>query len=292
MKSRLHLHIRSIILTGFTLLIFKLVVSGDLYNFISPKMLPYFYFTLIVLFILGYVQHTRKNQDEQEIHCDCNHEHSYSSSYVKSLVIYSLFIIPIFTGLFFSNHTLGSAMADKKGFKYESKADSSSSNEQNSDGNAESEDDYAIDESAVITPKELYPDLYQTLLSSETISLEPDQYIGTINLIEEEPHSFKGKEIMVKGFVYREPTFDANRIVIGRFGVSCCVADAGIYGIMAEGKDFSSYESDSWVEVTGTLNVAHFKGWDLPLIEVTSIKNIQEPKKAYVYENIDYSNVP
>lgn len=33
-------YIRGIILVGFTLLLFKLVISGDITNFIAPRMLP------------------------------------------------------------------------------------------------------------------------------------------------------------------------------------------------------------------------------------------------------------
>lgn len=306
MNTKTHVLIRGIILTGFTLLVFKLLVTQNLLNYIAPKMMPFFYFTFLVLFVLSWVQFNRKDNTEEGegVHCNCNHEESYSRSYRKAFITYSLFIVPLFIGFLFSDHTLGSAMAEKKGFKYELEKDTapisnkvtlvedstqglpSESDENNYDTSEDAED------FGIVTPKDLYPDYYKEMLGQDKIRVNADNHISTINLLEQEPDKFLDKTITLTGFIYREESFDKNRIVVGRFGVSCCVADAGIFGLLVEGEDLSVHPTDSWVQVTGTLSSVDFNGWELPMIKLSSIKSVQKPKQAYVYEEIDYSKLP
>ncbi|QST01327.1 TIGR03943 family protein [Pontibacillus sp. ALD_SL1] len=300
MKRHHHIFIRSVILLGFTLLLFKLMVTGNIYNYIAPKMLPYFYFALIVFMILGGRQFLRGDR-EKEAACGCNHEHTYSTSTIKSLSIYLLFIIPVISGFLFSEHTLGASVAKKKGYQFaqieettESRVEVPTENNQQEgvkQPEVPAEPDETSLENSVITPKDMYPDRYKEMSTEEKIVLNDDNYISTINLLEEEPETFAGKSIVIRGFVYREPNFPSSRIVVGRFGVSCCVADAGIYGIMAEGKQVLNYNEDTWIEVHGTVQTAMFNDWQLPIIELSSIHEIKKPKQTYVYEDIDYSNL-
>ncbi|KGX84617.1 TIGR03943 family putative permease subunit [Pontibacillus marinus] len=316
MNQKTHMLFRSVILTGFTLLVFKLLVTQDLFNYIAPKMQPFFYFTLIVLFILSYVQFSRKNQKEEDTHCNCNHEHSYTKSFKKSFLVYGLFILPIFSGFLYSDHTLGSEMAKKKGFKYEIASDSNETpdnpenlnnqsetkpkmeeekeieNTNNTSQENNSQNDQGTNLNGILTPKKLYPERYKKMLQTDRFHLSADNYIGTINILEEEPNTFKGKSIKFNGFIFREDSFNSNQIVVGRMGVSCCVADAGIFGLMVKGSDFSSFPTDSWVEVTGTIIVKKYKGWSLPMVKMKSIKKIKKPTQPYVYENIDFNNLP
>jgi len=312
MNNKIHNLARGVILTGFTLLVFKLLVTQDLFNYIAPKMQPFFYFTLIVLFILSYVQFKRKNEDE-ETHCDCTHNHSYSKSFKRSFVMYSLFILPIFSGFLFSDHTLGSEMAKKKGFKYDLSASQSETPKNIDDSDEQTKIDSETIESneetdinisnennknnatglsGVITPKELYPDRYKKMIQTKNLILTDDNYIGTINLLEEEPKTFKNKSITLNGFVFREDTFDSNQIVVGRMGVSCCVADSGIFGLMIKGGDFNAFPTDTWVKVHGILEVSQYKGWTLPMVKLKSIEKIDKPTQPYVYKEIDYSSLP
>ena len=60
-------------------------------------------------------------------------------------------------------------------------------------------------------------------------------YVPIINILSDNLSSMIGKTITTKGFVYREQNFFQDEIVIARFSVVCCVADASVYGIMAKG---------------------------------------------------------
>ncbi|MFC0522835.1 TIGR03943 family putative permease subunit [Pontibacillus salicampi] len=292
MKANLHIFIRNVILTGFSLLLFKLVVSGQILNFVSPKMLPYFYFALVSLIVLCYVQFSRGTEEDQDIHCDCNHEHSYSKSYIKSLLLYSVFVLPVLTGFLFADHTLGSSIAAKKSVAF-----SSQSNETNNAMNVDKEkgitEENASPEAAsgIITPKEMYPKRFKEMKESQTINLTDENYISSIYILGDNPSLFLDKQISMIGFVYRDTVLDEERLLIGRFGVSCCVADAGINGLMVEGQNIHQFETDTWVKLSGVLTETQFKEWTLPLVSITSVERIEQPEQAYVYDRIDYENL-
>ncbi|MFD1020764.1 TIGR03943 family putative permease subunit [Thalassobacillus hwangdonensis] len=310
-------------LLGFTLLVIKLLITGDIYKFIAPRMMPYFYFTVTVLILLGSIQFLRSNaEDDAESDCGCVH-HTYQGSKGKSFFVYSLFILPIVTGFMFSDHVMGSSAAASKGFKYEVRSSSTKETITN-EGSAETtiepgvttrsestappelddsdktdeitpdtytEDDFVeIDEEdiVILTPQVRYPELYEQLLQSERIVMNEDNYIGVISILEESPDLFAGKEIEMNGFVFREDGFPDGQIVVGRFGISCCAADGAIYGILTEGGGATNLKNDQWVRVSGKLEQVEFNGWTLPLIIMDTAEKIEQPKEPYVYEEFEF----
>ncbi|MGR9047218.1 TIGR03943 family putative permease subunit [Halobacillus faecis] len=287
MKPESHQFLRAVILFGFALFILKLLFSGDIQKFIAPRMMPYIYFTLIVIGVLGAIQYFKTGDEEEHENCGCSHGHDYPKSKMKSLLIYALFIAPVLTGMMFSDHVMGSSAAANKEFKYEMRStDSGISTE----ASPEVEDIDPIESNpGVLTPKKRFPDIYQTMTESDFIQLTEDNYIGSISLMEDHMAEYTGKEIVMNGFVFREDSYPEDRIVVGRFGISCCVADGGIYGVMVQGEELSTYKNDTWVEVRGVLSMVEYNGWELPLIEPKEITKIETPKEPYVYEEFEFS---
>lgn len=60
-----HHLIRGIILIGFMLLLFKLLLTGNITLLIAPKMIRFIYFTLFVLLILGVLLIIRGTSDHK-----------------------------------------------------------------------------------------------------------------------------------------------------------------------------------------------------------------------------------
>ncbi|GEN53537.1 TIGR03943 family putative permease subunit [Halobacillus faecis] len=287
MKPGTHQFVRAVILFGFALFILKLLISGDIQKFIAPRMMPYVYFTLIVVGILGAIQYFKTGDEEEHENCGCAHGHDYPRSKVKSFLIYALFIVPVLTGMMFSDHVMGSSAAANKGFKYEMR---NTNPEIDTEPSTDGEDIDPIElNPGVLTPKKRYPDLYESMSEANVIHLTEDNYIGTISLMEDHMEEYLGKEIVMNGFVFREDTYPENQIVVGRFGISCCVADGGIYGVMVQGAELNTYKNDTWVEVRGILNMVDYNGWQLPLIEPKDMIEIETPHEPYVYETFEFS---
>lgn len=84
-----------------------------------------------------------------------------------------------------------------------------------------------------MAPKGFYKILEKKLLEQPKISINDTDYIPVMNIIENNTDQFIGKKIEVNGFVYREKGFKDNQFVVARFGISCCAADASVYGLLS-----------------------------------------------------------
>ncbi|APH03982.1 TIGR03943 family putative permease subunit [Bacillus weihaiensis] len=310
-KTKFHIYIRGIILIGFTLLMVKLVITGKLDHFIAPKMVPFIYFSIIVFLFLGVMQIWRSGSKKiAEIYCDCGGDHGESASFIRSFFVYSLFILPIITGFLFPDFVLDSAVAAKRGFK-PAAAEKVKENEDISKAEAYLNDPEAymneLDESTgdqiaqsenapdiplehpegfeiQAPPEEFYSQLESEMLSMDTIEFTDENYIAMTTILDRSPEKFKGKKVEMTGFVFREADFTEEQFVLARFGLSCCVADASVFGTLASLEDAKSYGDDQWVKIQGTVTVVKYQEWVLPNIEVTKIERVEVPDSPYVYE--------
>jgi putative membrane protein len=309
-----HLYIRGIILIGFAMLSFKLILSGDIYNFIAPKMMPFIYFATITFFILGIIQVWRSSsKHKDEVFCDCGVDHGASGNTIKSFVIYTIFIIPIVTGFLFPDVVIDSSIAAKRGLKFSGNNVNASSSEladfdeekvleyldDPEEYIAQLEESISIDKSKIPTdaplehpegfeiqapPEGFYEQLEKKLLSMEKIVVQDDTYIQTMNIIDTNVDKFVGKKIEMIGFVYREENFSENQMVVARFGLSCCVADASVYGTLSTGEMVKDLQDDQWIRVTGTITKTEYNDWTLPYIQIEQLDKIEQPDQPYIYE--------
>lgn len=314
---RFHLYLRGIILMGFTMLLFKLIITGDIQNFIAPRMLPFIYFAVITFLLLGVVQIWRSgSKNEEELYCNCGFDHSGKSTPIQSIIIYSFFIFPVVTGFVFPDVVLDSSIAAKRGFKTgltlsqeTAKSEDAPMDEELADLYLQDPDEYMkqleerVEEKSEspesspdvplehpegfqiqAPPEGYYEELEADMLKSDKIVLTEKNYIAMTNIMDKNPEKFAGKKVEMFGFVYREDDFEQDQFVVARFGLSCCVADASVYGTLASIADGEKYKQDEWVKVSGVIKSVNYQDWVLPNVEVQSIEKIEQPKEPYVYE--------
>lgn len=97
----------------------------------------------------------------------------------------------------------------------------------------------------------------------------------------------KGQRVSFLAQVYHIDGLADNQILCGRLLMICCAADAGLYGVLANTQQASSLEEESWVNVTGTLDITDFQGEKTPILIEVKIEKAQQPEDIYVY---DYGN--
>jgi putative membrane protein len=98
-----------------------------------------------------------------------------------------------------------------------------------------------------------------------------------------DPAAVKGQAVDVIGFVYRDPRNAANQFWVSRFAISCCVADASAVGLLVQSDATGSLKNDSWVHVTGKLDVGEFAGEKVPVIIPVKIEPTDQPENPYLY---------
>lgn len=97
------------------------------------------------------------------------------------------------------------------------------------------------------------------------------------------PSAFDGQPVDVVGFVYREPSFGADRFMVARFTISCCVADAFALGIPVEAAGADAIADGAWVRIQGVLQAGDFNNQTLPIIRATSVEEVEQPEHPYLY---------
>lgn len=124
---------------------------------------------------------------------------------------------------------------------------------------------------------------------SNLITLTDSNFSDMTNEISYNLNKYKGKEITISGFVYKDEHFPKNTFAISRMLIVCCAADAEITGLACRIKGNVDLKNNEWISVTGTINsVENFdKNYSdqkiIPIIDVTSEKNISRPKNPYIY---------
>lgn len=98
-----------------------------------------------------------------------------------------------------------------------------------------------------------------------------------------DPSIFNGVEADVIGFVYRDDRFGADSFMVGRFIISCCVADAAPVGLIVQSADAGIWESDQWVQVQGHFEKGRFNNVEMPILIADEILATEQPRQPYLY---------
>ncbi|MBU8908814.1 TIGR03943 family putative permease subunit [Desertibacillus haloalkaliphilus] len=305
-----HAYIRGIILIGFALLLLGFIISGSIQLYISPKMMPFIYFATVVFLILGVIQilrSTAKNQEE-EIACDCGADHGMSGSRLRQLIVYGIFIVPIVGGFMLPDHVLDSSVAANRGIQlgsglYSKPTPAAASPEQNSTARAEAflddpdqyyrelanggdtdTEHYTIEDFYTEEGfNSYYDELANELLEEDRIIVTDENYLDVMTVLDMHLDQFIGREIEIMGFVYREPDFEENQLVVARFSMTCCVADAAVYGTLVEFPEAEQFENDTWIQISGTIDQSQYNEFIVPLVHLREIEVIEAPDQPYVF---------
>lgn len=97
------------------------------------------------------------------------------------------------------------------------------------------------------------------------------------------PAEFNGQPVDVIGFVYREPDFDTEEMMVSRFTMSCCVADAFAIGLPVVYDTAQDFTEGVWVQVQGEIKANDFVDDFMPIVYATSVEIIDPPAQQYLY---------
>lgn len=304
MKFHIQQAVRAVILLFFCILIFKLHFTGEITKFINPKYEILSQIASILFLILFFIQITRiwtlEEQPAQDCHHDCSHSHDHGDSpfNTKKLISYLIIAVPLITGFLLPPKILDASIADKKdammilSSQKQIPTEDENTKKQIDENNIGGGEQSPIDENSensidLENQKEMsseeYEQLKQKLGQSPNIVMNDSVYATYYDEIYLDIKKYKGRQIQLKGFVYKEDGLEPNQLVLSRFLITHCVADASIIGFLSELPEASSLQEDSWIEANGVLNISTYNGIDLPVIKITNWKIISEPKEPYIY---------
>ncbi|MGG0239123.1 TIGR03943 family putative permease subunit [Bacillus rhizoplanae] len=281
-KKGFHIYIRGIILIGFAMLLFKLLITGHINNFIAPRMVKLVYVATIVSLLLGCLQVWRSGNEKSKA-CHCCEEHVLQKTKIGTCFFYGLFLIPIISAFLFSSVSIDGSVAAKRGMNQSTQTKPQKENEDWKRLLVDGEEQQTANVQSSQAPSE---DLEKNLLEKKSIQINDANYMAAMDIISRDVIGFEGKEITFSGFVYRDKEVEGNKVVVARYGITCCVADATVYGMIVSGEGIIELQNETWVTITGTLDETTYRGALFPLVKANKVEKIEAPKQPYVYEQL------
>jgi putative membrane protein len=100
---------------------------------------------------------------------------------------------------------------------------------------------------------------------------------------QQEFSSHLGEQANVVGFIYHDIRLDNGHFMVGRFAITCCVADAFAIGMAVEWPQSESLANNTWVNVQGQISQQMIDGALAPVIVADSVTIIDTPEQPYLY---------
>jgi uncharacterized repeat protein (TIGR03943 family) len=132
-----------------------------------------------------------------------------------------------------------------------------------------------------LTMTRVKPQAFRGVEDSENKSIV--DWIRTLTVYPE-PDAYTGQKAKVQGFVTYPPNLPNQYLLISRFIITCCAADAYPVSLpvkLAQSRD--SYKPDTWLEIEGKMTTETLADKRQLVIEAKSIKEVPEPKNPYDY---------
>lgn len=254
-----------IVLLGFSTLFYYLIFTGKIKTFISPKMISYMMFALIMFTILTFYQGNK-------VFSPKNHK-SISSSYI-------LLLLTLIIGFASAEKGINLAISENKTINLPSYAKRDKLKIPSSNSKDEKVSENRLKENLSLT-------------KGNTIAIDDSNFYKAVNDIGTNLEKYRSKKVIITGFVFKREDFKEDEFVVGRMSMACCAADAQVMGLMAKWAEAKNLEKDIWVNIEGVIQSTQYSAsennetFTLPLIEVTKVEKIQTPENIYVYPDIN-----
>lgn len=323
-KLKRHHIMRSLILAGITALLAYLILSETLSHYLAPRLHMFSYVTLVIMGLLTIVSIRQIFVGSSVYDCDCEEQHKVPRTPMGSLLVYGLFVLPIVMGFVMPDKILGSDVVEKRGITLLSNdvrklADvtANANANVNATENVEQTAEVKEDAEPIVEPQpedtnqgatppvqatndeqlrqrfsnggfgDFYTDIAVFLHKQPVIELNDKVFLDGLTTMELYAKEFAGKELETMGFVYRQPDFTKQQFVVARFSVTCCTADASVYGVLVEKEDANKWAKDSWVKVRGKLELRQVDGYDMLVLKASQVEAVSAPKDPYVYYSFE-----
>lgn len=264
---------RAIILLGFSAMLFSLIKSGKILVYINPRFIKLIEITALVMLIMFLAQAVSALK---------------SGTHGKGINwAYLAFVLPLLMAFLLPATPLDDNLASNKGIQVGSRPLSTTPLDRpganpNFTPDKTTKVDPGVTENVPKTTNAVQYAIKE--IRTSNLILVNDQ---TFDLVYRDlnmyPEEYLGKEITVLGFVFKDPKMHPHQFGLVRFLITCCSADAVLKGFLCEHETAPELKEGNWIEVRGYIQKGQYGKHSVPVIKITSIKNVMKPQNPYVY---------
>lgn len=113
--------------------------------------------------------------------------------------------------------------------------------------------------------------------------LTTQNYANILQSVHDDVDTYVGQKIKFSGFIYRVYDLDTEQFVLGRNMIISSDFQTVVVGFLCHYKKAIEFRDSTWVELEGKITKGSYHGSDMPILEVTTIKEIEKPNDEYVY---------
>jgi putative membrane protein len=242
---------QGLVLAALGLFLLSRIWDGSVLLYINQRFVWLVVMAAIGLIILSQVAlQNRKAEQANDEHGEHDHDHDHTHETVSGWNLWWL-ALPVLLGLLVPARPLGASALATRGITI------------NAPLNARG--------SSTSISLDLPPGERSVLDWNRTINYASD------------PYQYNGDLADVTGFVYHDPRLEDGQFLVGRFTITCCVADAFAIGMVVHWPDAVDLPDNTWVRVQGPIEVSETDGQRTPSIWALSVESIPEPPQPYLY---------
>ena len=119
--------------------------------------------------------------------------------------------------------------------------------------------------------------------TNEAPEITNKNYANVLKAVHDDIDSYIGTKINYSGFVYRVYDLNKNQFVLGRNMIISSDFQTVVVGFLCSYDDAILFKDLTWVEIEGKIEKGTYHGSDMPIVKITSIKQIDKPNDEYVY---------
>lgn len=279
---------RAYILLGFTFLLMQLHISGNITKYINMKYAYLSKSAAVLLALLTVVQVIAvfKKESHNHEHCGdhCGHQHEEEKGW-KRRFSFALLWFPILSGLFLPIASLDSDIVKAKGFHFPVAEPG------NNDPFMQRQ--FLKPDTSIYYGSEGYRELMakekKKYVGRDRIALTDTDFLKGMETIYNSPGEFVDKTLSFQGFIFRDDSSGKEQYFLFRFGIIHCVADSGVFGMLVNKPEDADWSNDQWITAEGTIETQYYQPFrtTIPVLNVTSWKQVATPKEQYVYRGAE-----
>ncbi len=120
-------------------------------------------------------------------------------------------------------------------------------------------------------------------LENGNIVVDEQNFLNWLYILYRDAEEYRGTEVEITGFVFRDEKFEHNQFVLARFIMVCCIADMQLAGLMCIYEGAQELQTDEWVSIRGHIEEETFLGEKIPVIIPEEIVPAEKPEIPYIY---------
>lgn len=121
------------------------------------------------------------------------------------------------------------------------------------------------------------------IIAKDVTEIQPENYTNILKAVHDNPDSYIGLKINFTGYTYRVIDFKDEQFVLARnMFINESKTQSVVVGFLCEYKNARSIPDGTWINITGTIEMGKYHNEQIPFVNVTDIKETDEPREAFV----------